>query len=142
MHNESHTVGAELITQDTIEAFYQVPTFIYSYKYSTDQLNRTSLVTGKHSRHQVPSYTFKEGCCWSEVPGVSLIITGGGWPALREVMRIDTRREFAVANCAPMLTPRSWHAAVYHTPYVYILGGWNGSSYLSECERYACAENR
>jgi hypothetical protein len=58
-----------------------------------------------------------------------------------EVVRIDTRREFAVAHCAPMLTPRREHAAVYHTPHLYILGGWNGSI-LSECERYVCAENR
>jgi hypothetical protein len=40
-----------------------------------------------------------------------------------------------------MLTPRLAHAAVYPTPHLYILGGWNGS-YLRECERYVCAENR
>jgi hypothetical protein len=74
------------------------------------------------------------------VPGGSLLITGES-PKVREVVRIDTRREFAVAHCAPMLTPRSIHAAVYHTPHLYILGGVNGS-YLSECERYVCAENR
>jgi hypothetical protein len=75
------------------------------------------------------------------VPGGSLLITGGGYPAVREVVRIDTRREFAVADCAPMLTPRQSHAAVYHTPHLYILGGSNDSA-LSECERYVCAENR
>jgi hypothetical protein len=40
-----------------------------------------------------------------------------------------------------MLTPRAEHAAVYHTPHLYILGGENGLA-LSECERYVCAENR
>jgi hypothetical protein len=30
-----------------------------------------------------------------------------------------------------MLTLRAWHAAVYHTQHLYILGGWN-DSYLSE----------
>jgi hypothetical protein len=40
-----------------------------------------------------------------------------------------------------MLTPRQSHAAVYHTPHLYILGGERGSSALSECERYVCAEN-
>jgi hypothetical protein len=74
------------------------------------------------------------------VPGGSLLITGG-YPGVREVVRIDTRREFAVAHCAPMLTPRRQHAAVYHTPHLYILGGYS-SKYLSECERYVCAENR
>jgi hypothetical protein len=74
------------------------------------------------------------------VPGGSLLITGG-YPAVRDVVRIDTRREFAVAHCPPMLTPREGHAAVSHTPHLYILGGWNGS-YLNECERYVSAENR
>jgi hypothetical protein len=54
MHNESHTVGAEQVSQDTLDAFYQVPTFIYSYNKYTDQLHRTSLVTGERSSHQVP----------------------------------------------------------------------------------------
>jgi hypothetical protein len=142
MHNESHTAGAEQVSNDTLEAFYQVPTFICSYLTNTNQLHRTSLVTGEHSIHRVPSYEFKGGCCWSEVPGGSLLITGGGWSAVREVVRIDTSREFAVSHCAPMLTPRSSHAAVYHTPHLYILGGWKDSSVLSECERYVCAENR
>jgi hypothetical protein len=75
------------------------------------------------------------------VPGESLLITGGGIPSVREVVRIDTRREYAVAHCPPMLTPRRQHAAVYHTPHLYVLGGWSGGC-LSECERYACAENR
>jgi hypothetical protein len=142
MHNEILTVGAEQVSQDTLEAFGQVPTYIYSYKYNTGQLHRTSLVTGERSSHRVSSYTFKYCCCWSEVPGGSLLITGGGYPdAVGEVVRIDTRREFAVAHCAPMLTPQRAHAAVYHTPHLYILGGWSGS-YLSECERYVCAENR
>jgi hypothetical protein len=76
------------------------------------------------------------------VPGGSLLNTRGGYPIIREVVRIDTRREFAVAHCPPMLTPRREHAAVYHTPHLYILGGSNGSTDLSECERFICAENR
>jgi hypothetical protein len=142
MHSASHTEVEEQVSQDTLEAFYHdVPAFIYSYRHSSDQLHRTNLVTGEHSTHRVPSYTFKIGYCWSEVPGGSLIITGE-YSRGREVVRIDTRREFAVAHCAPMLTPRRAHAAVYHTPHLYILGGSNGSTDLSECERYVCAENR
>jgi hypothetical protein len=142
MHSETHTKGAEQVSQHTLEAnalnrdlaktalhdtrealYLEVPTFIYSYNGNTDQLYRTSLVTGEHSSLRVPSYSFKIACCWSEVPGGSLLITGGGHPAVREVVRIDTRREFAVAHCAPMLTPRLGHAEVYHTPHLYILGG-------------------
>jgi hypothetical protein len=118
-----------------------LPTFIYSNKRNTGQLHRTHLVTGEQSSHQVPSYTFKLACCWSEVPGGSLLITGGGGPAVREVVRIDTRREFAVSDLPPMLTPRKLHAAVYHSQHLYVLGGYNGRD-STECERYVCAENR
>jgi hypothetical protein len=77
MHNGSYTADAEQVSQDTLEAYYQVPTFIYSYYQYTDQLHRTSLVTGEHSCHRVASYRFKQVCCWSEVPGGSPLITGG-----------------------------------------------------------------
>jgi hypothetical protein len=33
------------------------------------------------------------------------------------------------------------HAAVYHSQYLYVLGGYNGWG-LRECERYACAESQ
>jgi hypothetical protein len=137
---------AEISLQDTREALYHLhevtlPTFIYSYECNTDQLHRTSLVTGEHSSHRVPSYTFKLDCCWSEVPGGSLLITGGGDPVLREVMRIDVGT-FEVFPQRDMLTPRREHAAVYHSPHLYVIGGYNGSRCLSECERYVCAENR
>jgi hypothetical protein len=142
MHSENLTAGAEQVSQETLDSLlHEVPTFIYSYQYSTEQLHRASLVTGEHSSLRVPSYTFKFGCCWSEVPGGSLLITGGGDPSARDEVRIDTRREFAVSHCPPMLTPRKTHAAVYHTPHLYILGGNAHSSYLSECERYVCAES-
>jgi hypothetical protein len=138
---------AEISLQDTRETLHIVtlPTFIYSYEELTGQLHRTSLVTGEQSSHQVPSYTFKACCCWSEVSGGSLLITGGldeEHREVREVVRIDTRRESAVVHCPPMLTPRVHHAAVYHTPHLYILGGFTDSRRLSECERYMCAENR
>jgi hypothetical protein len=139
MHSENLTAGE----QDTREALYhEVPTFIYSCKKGAMLLHRTSLVTGERSSLRVPSYRFRPFCCWSEVLGESLLITGGGWISVGEVVRIDTRREFAVSHCAPMLTPRMMHAAVYFTPYLYILGGWTGSSYLRECERYECTEDR
>jgi hypothetical protein len=142
----TRVTGAEQVPQDTLEALYlEVPTLIYSCKTYNRKLYRISLVTGEHSSHLVPSYTFKSCCCWSEVLGGSLLITGGqyrDYSTVREVVRIDTRREFAVTHCAPMLTPRRAHAAVYHTPHLYVLGGRNGSKSLSEFERYVCAEIR
>jgi hypothetical protein len=144
MHSENLTVGAEQLSQDTLKAFYhEVPTFIYSYNRDTDQLHRTSLVTGEHSSNRVPSYTFKYCSCWSEVLGGSLLITGGGiFTAESEVVRIDTQRECAVSEQPPMLTPRRAHAAAYHTQHLYVLGGWIFGWNLSECERYVCEKNR
>jgi hypothetical protein len=132
-------------TQDIQAQLHEntLPTFFYSYRFNTDQLHRTSLVTGQQSKHRVPSSRFKYCCCWSEVPGGSLLITGGGHPTeVRKVVRIDTRREFAVSHCPPMLTSRGEHAAVYHSQHLYVLGGWSGNRTSSECERYVCAENR
>jgi hypothetical protein len=77
-------------------------------------------------------------CCrWSELPGGSLVevyIT-------EEVVKVDTPREWAVSSQPPMHTARCSHAAVYHSQYLYVLGGWDDSS-LSECERFVCAESR
>jgi hypothetical protein len=82
-------------------------------------------------------------CIWSELPGGSLLITGGwnGVTAVREVVKIDVRREWAVSSQPPMHTARWFQAAVYHSQYLYVLGGcceWG----LRECERYVCAETR
>jgi hypothetical protein len=127
---------AETSLQNTSDCYHEVPNFIYSYDSDTDQLYRTNLINGDKSNLRVPSYTFKTGCCWSEVPAGDLLITGGrntNSRSVREVVRIDTRREFAVSHCPPMLTPRFCHAAVYHTPHFYTLGGWEDSRCSSEC---------
>jgi hypothetical protein len=138
------------LLKDTMDALYHLqaqlhedtlPNFIYSYTYNSDQLHRTDLVTGEQSSHRVPSYRFKLGCYWSEVPGGSLFITGGGVPAVREVVRIDART-FEVSSLTPMHTPRSAHSAVYHTRHLYVIGGLDRGRWLRECERYIFVENR
>jgi hypothetical protein len=62
-------------------------------------------------------------------------------PGVRDVVRLDVGT-FAVSSQPPMHTARYNHAAVYHSQYVYVLGGYNHPGYLSECERYICAESR
>jgi hypothetical protein len=139
-------VGQQLNTLLTSQLHEEtLPTFIYSYNHDTHQLHSTNLVTGKQSSRRVPSYQFQLGCYWSVMPGGSLLVTGGnllitgrGSPT---VVKIDIRREFAVAHQPPMLTPRAYHAAAYHTPHLYVLGGSNDRC-LSECERYVCEDNR
>jgi hypothetical protein len=112
----------------------EIPNFFYCCIGISNSLHRVSLLTGEHSSHRVPSYQFKTGCRWSELLGGSLLITGG-YPGVREVVTIDTIREFAVCSQPPMHTARCGHAAVYHSQYLYVMG-------YRECERYVCAESR
>jgi hypothetical protein len=113
------------------------PTFFYSCITSTNQLTRVNLLTGEQSKQEFRHYLFKTGCRWSELPGACLLITGGDARTIsvRDVVKIDTLREYAVSSQPPMHTARQHHAAVYHSQYVYVLG-------MSECERYVCAESR
>jgi hypothetical protein len=117
------------------EPMQPFPTFIYSYEFNSDKLWRTHLVTAEDTCHRVPSYLFKYGCCWTEISGGSLILTGGGPPAVKEVRKIDTLREFAVLQQPPMRTARGGHACVLHAQVLYVLGGW-AEGWLRECERY------
>jgi hypothetical protein len=118
-----------------------VPTFFYACEYKTSRLYRTNLLTGEQICLKVPSQKFKYYCRWTELPGGNLLITGGGSLAQRKVVKIDTLRECAVSSQPPIHTARCSHAAVYHSQYLYVLGGCSYSS-LRECERYVCAESR
>jgi hypothetical protein len=120
------------------------PKCFYCCKYYTGQLLKANLLTGELSCLNLPGYLFKQHCQWSELPGGSLLITGGwkrGRP-LRKVAKIDTLREWAVSSQPPIHTARRSHAAVYHSQYLYLLGGCRKSRPLSECERFSCAESR
>jgi hypothetical protein len=90
------------------------------------QLHRVHLLTGEQSGHQTPGYAIRYGCSLSELPAASLLITGGckGYTdSSREVVKIETLREWAVSTQLPMHTARCDHAAVYHSQYLYALGG-------------------
>jgi hypothetical protein len=138
--NLTHFVSS---SEDFKEPSQEHPQFIYGYSNSTSQLCKTNLVTGELSYNQVPDYQFKYGCRVSELPGGSLLITGGSeeYTLVREVEKIDTLREFAVSSQSSLHTARYWHAAVYDSQYLYVLGGYN-DSFLRECERYSCADDQ
>jgi hypothetical protein len=146
----AHTIGSYRSPPKTTKATKQprprkpqhTPTFFYCFKYVGNMLDRVKLLTGKQSMHEVPHYQFKDGCRWSEGPGGSLLITGGmeHYDVVRDVVRLDVGT-FTVSPQPPMQTPRSDHAAVYHSQYVYVLGG-RSDRFLSECERYSWAESR
>jgi hypothetical protein len=119
-------------------------TFYYTCEYNTNRLHRADLLTREQSCHSMPAYEFMFGSCLTELPAGSLLITGG-WgdrEPVSAVVKIDTHRELAVSSRPPMHTARYNHAAVYHFQYLYVLAGQDGNSYLSECERYVCAESR
>jgi hypothetical protein len=116
------------------------PTFLYCCKFFSSKLRRVNLLTGEQSFLRVP-YLFRDSCRWSELPGGSLLVTGGS-PAVKGVVKIDTLREYAVSSQPFMHTARQSHAAVYHSQYVYVLGGYSKGRYLSKCERYSCAESQ
>jgi hypothetical protein len=119
-----------------------LPTFIYSCIDS--QLHRMHLVTGEKSSHTLRSHEFNYQCCWSELPGGGLLITGGAKAitVVRQAVKIDTQRELAVTSQPPMLTARFAHAAVSHSQHVYVLRGYDYMRALSGCERYVWAESR
>jgi hypothetical protein len=118
-----------------------IPTY-FCCEENTSRLHRVNLLTGERSCHYSPSYQFKLWCRWSELPGGIVLITGGGNPTVREVEKIDTLREFAVSSLPLMHSARRSHAVLYHSQYLYVLGGGFGDRSLSECERYSCAESR
>jgi hypothetical protein len=119
----------------------QIPTFFYSCLRETNKLDRVSLLTGEEFCHKMPNYQFNIFSRWSELPGGRLLITGGGWEGGSVVVKIDTLRESAVVSQPPMHTARCEHAAVYHSQYLYVLGGYSNYSVLSKCERYSCAQS-
>jgi hypothetical protein len=73
------------------------------------------------------------------LPGGSLLLITAGFAS--KVVKIDIQREWAVSSLPPLHTTRRNHAAVYHSQYLYVLGGFNARQ-LSECERYVCPESR
>jgi hypothetical protein len=123
-------------TEETKRPQPTTPHHTFLYSCSMSQLHRVNLLTGEQSSHEVPHYQFKGACRWSELPGGSLLITGGkvDSTSVRDVVRVDVGT-FAVSPQPPMHTARYGHAAVYHSQYVYVLG-------FSKCERYSCAESR
>jgi hypothetical protein len=116
------------------------PEFIYSYTGGTDRLVRTSLVTGKRRSFKLHSYEFNWGCTLSELPGGVLLFTGGG--DSKEAVSVDTRREFGVCERPSMLSARTWHAAVCHSYYLYVIGGRCKGDVSSYCERLICARSQ
>jgi hypothetical protein len=53
-------------------------------------------------------------------------------------LQFTSDKDFTVSPQPPMQSARADHAALYHSQYVYVMGGSN----TSECERFVCEESR
>lgn len=118
------------------------PKCIYSYNQGTNELYITLMHTQAGTYLQLPSFTFRSGCYWVELPCKRLVVTGGGDKPTREAVAIDSSREFAVNKMSPMLYERSYHSAVVYANYLYVIGGEGLLKYaLTDCERYDLIKN-
>jgi lambda repressor-like predicted transcriptional regulator len=53
-----------------------IPTFLYCCQGFSNRLRWVHFLTGEESVHELPSYQFKDGCRWSELPEDCLLVTG------------------------------------------------------------------
>mmetsp|Transcript_6117 Transcript_6117/g.10728 ORF Transcript_6117/g.10728 Transcript_6117/m.10728 type:complete len:631 (-) Transcript_6117:106-1998(-) len=116
-----------------------VPEFIYSYAKGTGELYWTRMTTGEEYSHTFKTFKFKQCYSWCAVPRTFIYLTGGYQSA--DVVCIDTR-SFVVSPKPSMITPRVFHNSVFSKGYLYIVGGWTGTSSMKECERYSFAEKK
>jgi hypothetical protein len=126
--------------QQSSETLASPSPFFYFNEYNQSALNRVNLLTGEISRH-ILSVGFENDCVLSELPDGILILTGGDESDSAD--KINTLRDFECSALPRMHSRRTNHSAVYHSQYLYVLGGYlRGFGRLSECERYDCAQNR
>mmetsp|Transcript_12935 Transcript_12935/g.24022 ORF Transcript_12935/g.24022 Transcript_12935/m.24022 type:complete len:274 (-) Transcript_12935:29-850(-) len=123
------------------------PRFVYGIIEVTSQIFRTDIATGQELNLGLGCSPFKEGCSWCEVPGGFLYLTGGfDTVFLDHVISLGAEREFSVTLRPHLLTKRQDHGSVYHSGFLYIIGGnaenpeGTESINLSECERYSILE--
>jgi hypothetical protein len=110
-----------------------------SYSYSpTKQLHVISFSSNSSLTHSINSFKFEAESSWCEVPGSLLFFTGGP-----SSFTLDVLREFAISNKPPMLCARRRsHSSVCHHPYLYVIGGHDGTQWMEACERYSFQDNQ
>lgn len=122
----SHSIRSEVLVQSSE---YNANA-ISSYKVNSNTLYTTAIDTLKTTEVQV-NWVFLNGSQLALLPDNALFVTGGSVSQKTAMIIGDTTVEKE-----PMLTAREWHGSVFYEDYVYVLGGWGGSSYLANCERY------
>lgn len=112
---------------------------LWSYSYSfSRQLHVINFSSNSSLTHFINSVKFEAESSWCEVPGSRLFFTGGP-----SSFTLDVLREFAISNKPPMLCARRRsHSSVCHNPYLYVIGGHDGSQWMEACERYSFQDNQ
>lgn len=54
---------------------YSSPTYIYSFKEASNRLYRTVMKTGQVTTYKINSFTFLDGCSWTELPSGDIFIS-------------------------------------------------------------------
>lgn len=108
------------------------PEYIYNYVKRTRKLSRLSLSSDKRTIFR--AIRFSAGGCLTPISKNLIIWTGGGVGASRKAVQLDTDRECAAIKLTSMVSGRSFHAAIRHTDYIYVIGGLNNRP-LQNCER-------
>jgi hypothetical protein len=119
--------------QASVQQFTKIePGFIFNFQRNTSNLHKINLSTGQGSSTAL-THTFKSYSSLCETPEGNLFITGGGTTS--EVVCINPATN-SVTPKPPMKTPRQAHGSVFYGGLLYVIGGYNGSVTLAECERY------
>jgi hypothetical protein len=113
--------------------------FIFHFQSNTSNLHKTNLSTGQESSTAL-THTFKQYSSLCETPEGNLFITGGR-PLTTEVVCINPTTN-AVTPKPPIKAPRWAHGSVFYGGFLYVIGGYNGSVNLAECERYDSLQDK
>jgi len=119
------------------------PECIYSYKQGAGTVHWTSLKSGDSFTHTFPLVKFYQYCSWCAIPQDLVYFTGGsdGSAQKNEVFSFD-RKSLTLTQRPPMMHARYVHSTVHTRGYLYVIGGHNGSKFMSECERFSDASGR
>jgi hypothetical protein len=125
----------------SVKPAYEQLKFIFSYHMYSNKLFKTNLTTQTEVTHNYLYSNRNIHLC--EISGGNLLLM---LEREKEVVSIDSLREFAVSHLPPMLFARTDLCSVYYARHLYLLGGFEGSvwerSEVSICERYVCDTRR
>lgn len=134
---DSHSVLSSLQNLSQFTANLNSPRSISYFRPKSSSFTSYEITSSKLVNHELDtSFMFKPGAAYCEIPGQSVIYSGGDWKGgCNEVYLIHPGRG-NISSLPCMYTYRSYHSIVYYDNCVYVFGGCNGNTRLNSCERY------